>query len=137
MNELAQAPFDETGSFAAKAHFVHVFSIEAHPMAPDISPFSGTVWEAEYSTVPQAVTYEARLDLAKRMTRFLAGDQLLLVDALDREGLVNPVWCTYGPAPNAAYVIRQDGTIAFAAKWTDAGELAGVLRDEFGRAGER
>lgn len=111
---------------------MHVYTLEAHPEAPESSPYSGTVWEAEYSTVPQAETYAERRALAARTAELVTGGQLMLVDALDLDALVNPVWCTYGPAANAAYVIRQDGTIAYAAKWTDAGEIARVLREKYG-----
>jgi hypothetical protein len=36
----------------------------------------------------------------------------LLVDEID-----NPVWCTYGPAPNIAYLIATDGRIIAKQSW--------------------
>jgi len=39
---------------------------------------------------------------------------LVLVDEID-----NPVWCTYGPAPNIAYLIGMDGHIVLKQQWYD------------------
>jgi len=38
----------------------------------------------------------------------------LLVDEID-----NPVWCTYGPAPNIAYLIGTNGKIIAKQGWYD------------------
>ena len=36
----------------------------------------------------------------------------VLIDEID-----NPVWCTYGPAPNIAYLIDRDGIIVEKQGW--------------------
>jgi hypothetical protein len=41
-------------------------------------------------------------------------DTVVLVDEID-----NPVWCTYGPAPNIAYLIGKDGKIVAKQGWFD------------------
>ena len=41
-------------------------------------------------------------------------DATVLVDEID-----NPVWCTYGPAPNIAYLIGEDGKIVAKQGWFD------------------
>jgi len=38
-----------------------------------------------------------------------------LVDEID-----NPLWCTYGPAPDIAYLIGTDGTIVKKQIWADS-----------------
>jgi hypothetical protein len=129
LNALAQAAFDESRTFADVVHFVHVYTIEAHPMAPEPSPYSGAVWEMDFSTIDQAKTYEHRVEHARIMKKSLQGNQLQLVDALDTGGLVNPVWCTYGPSPNAVYLIGKDGTIAYAAAWTSAASVERAILD--------
>jgi peroxiredoxin len=109
--------------------FLHVYVIEAHPMAPDVSPYSGQVWEVEYSTLTQAVTDDARVEHARQTLPLLEGKQLQVVDGLDVEGRrVNPVWCTYGTAPNATYVIGKDGVVTYAHGWTDADSLEAAIR---------
>jgi hypothetical protein len=128
LNALAATPYSDGSTFADLVHFVHVYVIEAHPMDPALSPYSGTVWEVEYSTVPEALTYEARLANAALTRPLVQGNQIFLVDALDRERLINPVWCTYGTAPNSTYVIGQDGTIVLASRWTDVAEIEPALR---------
>lgn len=91
-------------------HFVHVYTVEAHPMTPDPSPYSGKVWELAYSELGNPLRYEGRVENAKRMKPGLAGTQLLLVDDLTPRSRNNPVWCTYGTCPNCTFLIRQDGT---------------------------
>lgn len=47
----------------------------------------------------------------------------VLVDEID-----NPLWCTYGPAPNIAYLIGTDGTIVTRQDWFDpAGMESAIL----------
>ena len=62
----------------------------------------------------QPLTYEERVELARK-TAVEAGINVpLLVDEID-----NPVWCTYGPAPNIAYLIGTDGIIIAKQGWYD------------------
>lgn len=42
----------------------------------------------------------------------LTQDITVIVDRMD-----NPVWCTYGPAPNSAYLIDTDGTVIEKQGW--------------------
>lgn len=128
LNTLARKSWDATRTFGDVVHFLHVYTLEAHPQSPYVSPYSGTVWEAEYSTLPQALTYADRVTFARLTRGLIEGRQIQVVDALDREGLVNPVWCTYGPSPNATYLIGRDGTIAYAHRWTDAEEIEAAIR---------
>lgn len=51
----------------------------------------------------------------------------LLVDGMD-----NAVWCTYGPAPNVAYFIGQDGTILTRQEWYDPPAMADAVADFLG-----
>ena len=45
-------------------------------------------------------------------------DAAVLVDEID-----NPVWCTYGPAPNIAYLIGEDGKIVAKQGWFDGVQM--------------
>ncbi len=112
-------------------HVVVVYIVEAHP-AGDPSPYSGDEWTEGYSwdtegnPVGQPGTYEERVALARQTAEDEDMTVLLLVDGMD-----NAVWCTYGPAPNAAYLIAQDGTILTRQTWYDppamADAVAGLL----------
>jgi len=82
------------------------------------SPYSNKEWTGSYSNdeegnpVGQPLTYEERAELARK-TAVEAGINVpLLVDEID-----NPVWCTYGPAPNIAYLIGTDGKIIAKQGW--------------------
>lgn len=118
VNSLASRAYGN-GSFADQIHFVHVYTIEAHPMTPDPSPYFGKVKEAEQSFKRQATTYAQRVTDAADIESQLEGDQLLLVDDLDLAQNNNPVWCTYGTVPSGAYLIQQDGTIEAVHDWWD------------------
>ena len=84
----------------------------------------------DFSTLDQAQTYEHRLEHAREMKPFVEGNQLFLVDALN-DSLINPVWCTYGPSPNAAYLIGMDGKIVYAADWTSEAPVEAAIRNYF------
>lgn len=91
-------------------HLVHVYVPEPHPQSPDPSPYSGVVSERGYSERRQPQTYKERVAVAAEVARMLEGNQLLLVDEMvPRRN--NPVWCSYGPMPNSAYLIDQRGEI--------------------------
>ena len=72
--------------------------------------------------IAQSLTYEARLELAHQ-TIIEAGVKVpVLVDEID-----NPVWCTYGPAPNSAYLIGIEGSIILKQSWYDPTQVEKVL----------
>lgn len=104
-------------------HIVHVYVIEPHPQSPDISPYRGEVWEAQYSTKGQPRTYDGRVANATDTEPSLQGAQLMVVDDLTPGALNNPLWCTYGPCPNCGFLIRQDGIIQRAQTWIDVDEM--------------
>ncbi len=118
LNQLATKQYDENTTYDELVHFVHVFVVEPHPESPDPSPYTGSVWEEpEYSIKAQAYTYDERVATAREIDPLLEGNQLLLVDNLVPGALNNPVWCTYGPCPNCAYLIGQNGTIDTTQEW--------------------
>ena len=46
----------------------------------------------------------------------------VLVDEID-----NPVWCTYGPAPNIAYLIGTEGMIMAKQGWYDPEQMESAI----------
>jgi hypothetical protein len=108
-------------------HFVHVYVIEPHPKSPDVSPYSGVVWEGAYSTKRQPRTYAEREACARDMQPELRGRQTILVDDLGG-AYTNPAWCTYGTCPNCAFLIRQDGIIDTVQTWLDTAAMERAIR---------
>ena len=123
INALCEQPYDESSNFADRLHFVHVYVMEAHPMAPDPSPHYGTVYEDEFSTVRQPLDYATRQANAMLLAPRLASDQLLLLDDLRPHGADNPIWSSYGSGAASAWLIRQDGRIMAAHEWLDVTAL--------------
>ena len=127
LNALAAKDRTAGGTYGDAVRFVHVYVIEPHPKSPNVSPYRGAVWEARYSTLGQPTTYAGRVENALATAPLVTGNQTLLVDDLRPDMLVNPVWCTYGPAPNSAYLIRQDGVIDTAQLWTNVNDLEAAI----------
>jgi hypothetical protein len=102
------------------AQFLIIYTIDAHPTG-SISPYSSKEWTAAFSNdkaglpVYQPQSYEKRVALAEKMIEESGIRVPVLVDEFD-----NPVWFTYGPAPNIAYLIDRDGTVILRQPWYDA-----------------
>jgi hypothetical protein len=47
----------------------------------------------------------------------------MLVDDLTPESRDNPLWCSYGPAPNSGYLIDRTGGLRVVNRWTDLSEM--------------
>lgn len=120
LNQLAVKQYDDTTTYADRVRFVHIYVVEPHPMSPDVSPYTGKVSKANYSTRGQAFIYDERVEASLEILPELEGDQMILVDDLEPGDLNNPVWCTYGPCPNCAYLISQDGVIENVQTWFEA-----------------
>lgn len=70
--------------------------------------------DEEGNPVGQPQAYEERLELAQKTAAAEEISLPMLVDEID-----NPVWCTYGPGPNIAYLIGTDGKIVIRQTWYD------------------
>jgi hypothetical protein len=83
--------------------------------SPDNSPYRGSVWELDYSTINQAMDFDARSsDCQHGMGNGEYEKNIhVMVDDLAPHGKDNPFWCTYAQAANAAFLIRTDGVIDF------------------------
>jgi hypothetical protein len=127
LNALAAKSFDGTSALADRVHFVHVYVVEPHPQSPDVSPYSGKVSEAQYSTKRQPRTYADRLANAREIVPLVTGNQTILVDDLT-PGVDNPMWCSYGTCPNCAFLVRRDGTVDTVQTWFDAAGMERAMR---------
>ncbi len=134
LNALVAKSYDQINTYGDRVHFVHIYVIEPHPKSPDPSPYNGRVSATQYSTKSQPKTYQQRVANATDMVPLLEGNQLLLVDDLVPGSLTNPLWCTYGPAPNCAFLIRQDGILDTVQKWVDVDEMETAINALLGSA---
>lgn len=125
--EMAHQAYDGGRSYADVVHFVHVNIPEAHPAAPDPSPYLGAVSLADISVKRQPRVYEERRAIAAEIQSWYDATQLILVDELEPYGPNNPVWSTYGPAPNAAFLIAQNGTIVREQDWAIPGDMKSAV----------
>jgi len=97
--------------FGDQIHVFVIYTVEAHPQAPDKSPYSGTVWNPNQNTknniyYSQPVYYKDRKDLVSVM---ISNTKVTAETLLD--GPCNLWWETFAYAPNPAFLIKPDGTI--------------------------
>lgn len=73
--------------------------------------------------------YAWRVDQAKKMREALISEESIpvLVDEMD-----NPLWCTYGPLPNGAYLIGTDGTVIEKEGWFKKSDMETAIKDYLG-----
>ena len=96
-------------------HFVNINVTEPHP--------EGSRRTNQYSSgILQPTIYDERVAIAKQIEPLLGDRQLLLVDDLT-PGQDNPVWCTYGPCPNCAFLIGQEGIIHEVQLWSNTSAM--------------
>jgi hypothetical protein len=127
LNTLAATTLAGGTAIGDAVHIVHLYVIEPHPQKPDPSPYSGVVWEAQYSTKRQPRTYGERAAAAADMLPLITSRQRIVIDDLST-GAANPAWCTYGTCPHCAFLIRQDGTIDTAQTWFDKDAMERAIR---------
>ena len=109
------------------AHFVIVYTLEAHPVGTK-SPYSDEEWVTWINRltnvlVPQPNTEEARRVLANQSRKDLDVHQLMLVDAMN-----NAVWRQYGAAPSSAFVIDTSGVVVLRQVWINPDEIQMTLQ---------
>ena len=108
-------------------NFIIVYIIEPHPVGSE-SPYSNKEWPLAYSEdkdgnpITQPLTYEERLAMAQKTIVEQGINVTMLVDEID-----NPVWCTYGQAPNIAYLIGIDGTIIAKQDWYNPDKMEELI----------
>ena len=103
--------------YGNQVYFLVIYTVEAHPLG-SASPYSDKEWPLEASVdtegcdLYQPASYEVRVAQASQMADELKITVPVLIDEMD-----NPVWCTYGPAPNSAYLINTDGKVLEKQGW--------------------
>jgi hypothetical protein len=110
--------------------FIIVYIVEAHPVG-SVCLYTGEEWTTSAShdkggnPLTQPATYQERVAQSTQMVRELGITIPVLIDEMD-----NPLWCTYGPAPNIAYLIDSDGKIIGKQGWYDP-QLMKVVIEEY------
>lgn len=98
-------------AYGNQVNFVLAYTIEAHPVGPDFSPYSDTVntgFENLQDSVlfAQPVNYYQRKRMARRFSNLFAPAATLVID-----GPGNEFWSAFGPAPNNAYLLTAEGVV--------------------------
>ena len=94
-----------------------IYTVEAHPLDPDISPYSGEVWPSGQNTgieYNQPETYGER----KSIVFDLINSEDISVPVLI-DGPCNEWWMHYTNRPNSAILIENTGIIYNTQQWFD------------------
>lgn len=102
---------DLVAMFGQQVVFLNIYQLEAHPVTPDVSPYSGTVQTTsqnytENILMLQEVTYGERRSRAMNSMVAMGAPCPVLLD-----GPGNEYWNTFGPSPNNGYLITKDGWV--------------------------
>ena len=136
LDQLAMRLLSDGRRIDEAVHVVHVYTVEAHPKLPFPTPYRN--WTDDetpdgtgtaYGDVGQPTTWEGRKRNAHLVLQRMTNDPIMLIDGLGPDVPANPVWCTYGTAPNAAFVIDTDGTIVLSQLWTEVWTIENTLRE--------
>lgn len=112
---------DLQSTYGSQVNIYVVYTVEAHPDSPDISPYKGEVWQLNSNDQDdihyhEPVTYLDRKNAASDMLNILDVPVSVLLD-----GPCNTWWQTYALAPNPAFLISPKGTIFKKQAWFDNG----------------
>jgi hypothetical protein len=115
---------DLQSTYGSQVHIFVIYTVEAHPADPDISPYKGEVWELNSNinqgiVYHQPVTYLERKNVAAEMLTALDIQVPVLID-----GPCNEWWESFALAPNPAFLISPQGTIFKKQGWFDNGQYA-------------
>lgn len=96
--------------------------IDPHPVI-DPSPYCGLPWTFNFSKFRQATTWDERATYANKLDDDGVFDQRLVDGLAPRQSPNatgnNPIWCRWGPAPNAGWIVDQNGNVSFAQLWLE------------------
>ena len=101
-------------------NFIIIYTKEAH--AIDTGRQGPVTSDEEGNPIYEPQTYEERVELARSTVAAEGITVPVLVDEMD-----NPLWCTYGPAPDIAYLIGTDGKIVVKQGWYDPEQMESAI----------
>jgi len=122
--------------YLGQVQFIIIYTTEAHPVG-SACPYTGTEWTDSASTdklgnpLTQPTTYQERVAQSAQMVQELGITIPTLIDEMD-----NPVWCTYGPAPNIAYLIGRDGRIVAKQGWYQPELMLPLIKEHLANTGQ-
>ncbi len=118
---------DLVAMFGTQVIFLNIYTLEAHPLSPDISPLSGIVNVppqnyADSALLHQHVTYGDRMNAVATSMAALGAPCKVLLD-----GPGNEYWSAFGPSPNNGYLITQNGWVFSKYGWLHQNKPQAIL----------
>lgn len=102
-------------------HFIIIYVWEAHPIEGRPSPYT---YDEEGTPIHQPTNYVERVEMARKT---IAAEDITVTVLVD--GMDNALMCTYGPAPNNAYLIGTDGKIIAKQGWYQPNQMEAAVQE--------
>ncbi|MEO5644646.1 MAG: hypothetical protein ABIQ40_15960 [Bacteroidia bacterium] len=105
--------------FDDKINIRIIYTIDAHPVAPDLCPYTGSIFTTRANfhdsiLFRQPVTYADRKAMAGRLIQEFDITVPVLIGSPSNEW-----WLTFGPAPNNTYLISPRGVVYKKYAWLE------------------
>ena len=122
------------GTYGDKINIRIIYTIDAHPVGPDICPYTGAVFTTSANIrdsvlMHQPNTYAQRKEIAGTLIDAYDITVPVLIDSPS-----NAWWLTYGPAPNNAYLISPRGVVYKKYAWLESidfrNDIGSLLNDK-------
>jgi hypothetical protein len=107
--------------YGSQLNIYIIYSAEAHPKSPDVSPYSGTVWTTSENQTAGILYLQPQnyVDRVQILNDMLANSSYTLSVPVLLDGPCNEWLLNFGPAPNNAYLIKPNGVIFKKHAWFD------------------
>lgn len=109
--------------YGSEVHIFIVYTVEAHPEDPDISPYKGDVWELN-SNINKGIIYHQPTTYLERKNVVTAmfNDPDIEIDVpVLIDGPCNAWWENFALSPNSSYLIQPNGIVFKKQGWFENG----------------
>lgn len=118
--------------FGDRISFFTVYTLEAHPKG-DRCPYVGREWVTPDNEKSGILYRQPVNDAQRKALAEKARSAMPIQTTLVFDDMRNSTWRAYGGAPNAAYLIGQDGTIKLRQGWFEFKELEEAIKRELAK----
>lgn len=108
--------------------YITIYQLEAHPVGPDYSPFSDTVYTTPQNYAAGILLRQHRTYGDRKYRAYQADSALGTTGITVLDGPGNEYWTAFGPSPNNAYLLTREGWVFNKYGWF-ANEESQVLSD--------
>lgn len=118
---------DLVAMFGSQVIFLNIYQVEAHPVTPDLSPYSGTVYTTAQNYTDNVLLLQERVYGQRRSIAMNSMSTMGAPCPILLDGPGNEYWSTFGPSPNNGYLITRDGWVFSKYGWMSQSKQQAIL----------